>query len=323
MRDRESIVRRSLIPVTLIVLGLALIIAYVALIARAPDTADQQAPPASTLAGEAITPTGEALQSLPTPTPSTTRQPIVPTATPPSASEQPTATPMHTGVPLVEPTPTPTSEPVRCLLPDCLARAGVSGRLEDVAAAASAGLPFGNYFNWWLESSPPLTAADEIEFWQMVPVTQDGPGVPWSMIADVIAAQPGATWIVGNEPDVPWQDNTTADMYARIYHDVYTFIKEQDPTAKVAIAGVAQPSPLRFAYLETILATYRALYDEQMPVDIWTVHAFILREEADSWGIGIPPGMDERSGLLYELTDHNDLEIFRQSLFSFRGHRSP
>lgn len=198
----------------------------------------------------------------------------------------------------------------------------MSGRLKDVATAAGAGLPFGNYFNWWLETAPPLTgeptASDMIRFWQMVPVTQDGPGVPWSKIDQVVAAQPGAIWIVGNEPDVVWQDNTTAEAYAAIYHDVYTFIKGRDPSARIAIAGVAQPSPLRFAYLEQILETYQDLYGALMPVDIWTVHAFILREEQDSWGIGIPPGMEESSGLLYEITDHNDLEIFAQSLVSFR-----
>ena len=66
------------------------------------------------------------------------------------------------------------------------------------------------------------------------------------------------------------------------------------------------------------METYQELYGAPMPVDIWTVHAFILREQRDSWGIGIPPGIKENSGLLYEISDHNDLEIFSQSLVSFR-----
>jgi hypothetical protein len=152
----------------------------------------------------------------------------------------------------------------------------------------------------------------------MVPVSQDGPLVPWTAIEEVAAARPGSIWIVGNEPDVIWQDNTTAEAYAVIYHDVYTFVKERDPSAQLAIAGVAQPSPLRFAYLEQVLDTYQALYGQPMPVDIWTVHAFILREQADSWGVGIPPAMVEEEGLLYEIADHDDLERFQQSLAAFR-----
>jgi hypothetical protein len=183
-------------------------------------------------------------------------------------------------------------------------------------------LPFGNYFDWWLASETPAMAggSDGIEprYWQMVPVDQGEPGVLWSAIEEVITARPGAIWIVGNEPDVAWQDNTTAEAYAAIYHEVYEFINERDPAAMVAIAGVAQPTPLRLAYLDQVLESYQALYGKPMPVDIWTVHAFILREQAGSWGVGIPPGMEESEGLLYELDDHDDLQIFQQSLISFR-----
>ncbi len=43
----------------------------------------------------------------------------------------------------------------------------------------------------------------------------------------MISDNPGALWIVGNEPDRSgWQDDTMPDMYAVAYHDVYDFIKE-------------------------------------------------------------------------------------------------
>jgi len=83
----------------------------------------------------------------------------------------------------------------------------------------------------------------------MVTVMSEGVVPTWDEIAAVIAAQPGAVWIVGNEPDVIWQSNMTADRYAELYYEVYQFIKSHDPQAQVAVAGVAQPTPLRLAYL--------------------------------------------------------------------------
>jgi hypothetical protein len=55
-----------------------------------------------------------------------------------------------------------------------------------------------------------------------------------------------------------------------------------------------------------------------MPVDVWNVHAFILREERNSWGVGIPPGMMVDRGQLYEIADHADMVIFRRQIADFR-----
>ena len=30
-----------------------------------------------------------------------------------------------------------------------------------------------------------------------------------------------------------------------------------------------------------------------MPVDVWNVHNFVLREERGSWGVDIPPGIPD------------------------------
>lgn len=314
--------RRSIGPILLIVAGLALVFLYLLLSGELAGPSSDNAP--ATRVNPALVTLQAMSQVTPTATPSRTPQPIFPTSTRgPGGAESTTGS-----TPTARPTATATADPRRCPLPDCLSRVGVSGRLADIGAADAAGLPFGNYFDWWLNDDPPAmvgqpAAAGETpgvspRYWQLVPTGQDGPQVAWAQIADVVAARPGSMWIVGNEPDVTWQDDVTAEAYAAIYHDVYAFIKERDPAAQIAIAGVAQPSPLRFAYLEQVLATYRDLYDQPMPVDIWTVHAFILREQAGSWGVGIPPGMDQEQGLLVEIADHDDLTIFRQSLITFR-----
>ena len=183
--------------------------------------------------------------------------------------------------------------------------------------ALNVGIPFGSILNWRLYPTQPAP----INAWQMIRITQAGlrSHTSWDAIASIIDTQPGAYWMVGNEMDVAVQDNVTPDEYARIYHDVYHFIKERDPSAKLVIGGVSQPTPLRMAYLDIVLNTYQREYGTPMPIDIWNVHAFILREEANSWGVGIPRGMGSAGAILYEIDDHKDLTIFRQNIINFRA----
>ena len=57
-----------------------------------------------------------------------------------------------------------------------------------------------------------------------------------------------------------------------------------------------------------------------MPVDVWNMHAFVLREERDSWGVNIPPGFTlEQSGRLWEVEDHDDLALVEEEVRLMRG----
>ena len=152
----------------------------------------------------------------------------------------------------------------------------------------------------------------------MVRVGESGFRPPLESIRSAAQANPGSLWLIGNEPDVKWQDNVTPERYATVYSELHAAIKAADPTAQVAIGGVSQPTPLRMAYLDRVLAAYRAQFGAEMPVDVWNVHAFILREERGSWGVDIPPGMDVAQGQLYEIADHKDMEIFRRQITDFR-----
>jgi hypothetical protein len=152
----------------------------------------------------------------------------------------------------------------------------------------------------------------------MVRVSEDGYQPDEAAIQDAAAADPGAVWLIGNEPDVRWQDNVTPARYAEVYHELYHLLKSVDPTCTVAIGGVSQPTPLRLAYLDRVLAAYQAEFGEPMPVDMWNVHGFILREERDSWGVDIPPGLEADVGLLYEIDDHDDIGIFCDQILAFR-----
>ncbi len=223
--------------------------------------------------------------------------------------------PTATVEPGAEPAATPPPKPI---FASELIRFGITVArvLSDAEAIYAAGLPFGSALNWNVKLSGPQVPA---QFWQMVRVDQQGiRRTTWADIERTITANPGSYWLVGNEMDVQWQDNVTPQRYAAIYHEVYTFIKDRDPEAQVAIGGVSQPTPLRRAYLDIVLETYEAAYGRPMPIDVWNVHAFVLREEADSWGVGIPPGMAGQEGILYEIADHDDINIIAQNLRDFR-----
>jgi hypothetical protein len=160
---------------------------------------------------------------------------------------------------------------------------------------------------------------DGLDFAQMVRVRGSRFLPSRAEIARALAANPGSLWLIGNEPDVPWQDNTTPEEYAQRYHELAVFIKTLDPSAQLAIGGISQVTPLRLSYLDRALDAYERQYGAPMPVDVWNIHTFILREERDSWGVSIPPGFDDvQQGMLWEIENHDDLDLMRQQIVDFR-----
>jgi hypothetical protein len=156
----------------------------------------------------------------------------------------------------------------------------------------------------------------------MPPLTDTAGG-----LGSIIANTPGSLWLVGNEPDRgpdipggPAQDDTFPEVYAQVYHDVYYFIKQRDPTAQVAVAGLVEVTPGRLQYLEIAWDTYAALYGEAMPVDVWNMHIYILPEKygpanialgtnpalAYTWALTHTAGVTNA----YTYGDHDNLAIF-------------
>lgn len=214
---------------------------------------------------------------------------------------------------LISPTP---SSAERALLFLTRERFGVGVALPPVDQYDVERLDAGWYIDWRVNPDPPRP--NDMEFVQMIRVGGGGYTPDKDTIGTTADANPGSLWIIGNEPDVIWQDNTTPTEYAQVYHDLYTFLKARDSSCRVAIGGISQPTPLRLRYLDMILEAYQKLYGQKMPVEVWNIHAFILREEKDSWGVDIPPGISDKVGILYEIEDHGDLEIFKQQIVDFR-----
>jgi len=263
---------------------------------------------------------------------SPTPEPLVPTRTPLVSPALPGFTPTPTASATVSTgvTATPQTAPTVAPLPAATAvtvhasrftyqgrfRWGVGVAIGPISRYNIDPLRLGWYLDWRARADPPRPGG--LEYVQMVRLKEGVLRPDAETLAAIARANPGSLWLIGNEPDVKWQDNVEPAAYARLYHQAYTAIKGADPTARVAIGGVSQPTPLRMRYLEAVLAAYREQFGAAMPVDVWNVHNFILREERGSWGVDIPPGLPDDRGALYEIDDSGNLEAFRQQIWDFR-----
>ncbi len=200
-------------------------------------------------------------------------------------------------------------------------------------------LGVGWYLDFASRSRPPSLAA---EYVQMIRLSQNRPITapcgpdygysvyppltPWGLGA-IVAANPGALWIVGNEPDRVGQDGVCPQQYAQAYHDVYFFIKSRDPTARVAIAGLVEVTPGRLQYLDIVWDTYARRYGAPMPVDVWTMHIYILSEtgEGDASialgtdpALAIPYSVNCADPLSYCHAEHDDMGLFAEQVVRMR-----
>ena len=149
------------------------------------------------------------------------------------------------------------------------------------------------------------------------------PSLTGTALINAVQAHPGAVWIIGNEPDSLYNgDPIQPEVYAEFYHYFVTNIKATDPTARVSVAPIVQPSPLRMEYLDKILIHYQTTYGQQLPADLWNIHFYILNEgPCGTWGAAIPPFASQSNGwrinfnageLLNLTTLENNLRAFRQ-----------
>ncbi len=166
------------------------------------------------------------------------------------------------------------------------------------------------------------------------PLTMDNGG-----LGPLVLANPGGIWIVGNEPDVSHnqQDNMLPTTYAWAYNAVYNFIKGLDPTAQVANGGLSMMTPGRRQYLNIVWNTYLQAFGEEMPVDVWNMHLYIL-SEIRPWDGGNadgkvalgtnpdlalkapygPPAQECPKEDVYCRAEHDSVSIFREQILMMR-----
>jgi hypothetical protein len=155
--------------------------------------------------------------------------------------------------------------------------------------------------------------------------------------AKYIKEHPGGKYIAGNETDRIGQGETYPEVYAAAYHEIYNFIKGNDPSAQLAATALVQFTPNRKQYLDKIWSSYFDQFGSHMPVDIWTMHIYVLPElQAD----GVTPngianialGTDKSLGKreaggsaaicsdpdVYCFAEHDNLEIFKEHVVAMR-----
>ncbi len=211
--------------------------------------------------------------------------------------------------------------------PNC--RFGVGGDVNGYDVTA---LNVGWHMDWSAQISP--ARPNGSEYVQMVLLEPALEGYSFApdtaTIQTILGANPGSIWLIGNEPDSPLLNNLLPEMYAQAYHHLYHLIKQDDPSARIGVGSIVQPTPLRFQYLNRFVEYYQQNYGEPPPADLWSVHSYILREidasdpEAypngpyEVWGAYIPPGMTATRGILYTYSDMFSTAIFQQRLIDFR-----
>jgi hypothetical protein len=178
---------------------------------------------------------------------------------------------------------------------DCRLGAGVIGL--DIARYPYSDYSLGAYTNWTVWD----TSGDKLPITRLIEVAQDVsngvylstyqtlPLLTWQDLGWIAASRPGQIWVVGNEPELP-QNGAYPEVYARIYHDVYSYLKSVDPTARLAIGGVVMPTPPRLRWLELVMKAYQDRYHQPLPVDVWNTHLYIYPDGHGwvPWPLGVP-----------------------------------
>jgi len=186
-------------------------------------------------------------------------------------------------------------------------------------------LRIGWYLNY--QASPNPSEPNGADYAPLISISQVGQnGFAYapsgSELQAAIAGNPGATWLIGNEPDAILQNNLEPHVYASAYHELYYLIKGVDPTAKIFAGSIVQATEVRLMYLDMVLDSYEAAEGSQMPVDGWSIHGFILNEVScdlpDCWGAQIPPGVDVLTGEILTVDDNDNLVLFAERIERFR-----
>lgn len=190
-----------------------------------------------------------------------------------------------------------------CLYPSPADRFGITVYSnQQITSYDVSSLGASRYLNWRADVTPAHPSA--MDYYFMVRVYEGGYHPSAETLKYVALNNPGAVWIVGNEADVLWQDNTSPTAYASSFNSIYTAITSVDPTARFVISGVVQVSPLRLAWLEQVWDAYRTLYGKDIPVDIWNIHTYVANEMHQEWGFEIPAGIPNAVGFSDRLGTH-------------------
>lgn len=202
-------------------------------------------------------------------------------------------------------------------------RFGITSAL-DAAGYPIDSIGVGGFLDWSPSSSPILPSG--VEHLRVLSVSDRSYDGMISHLVEWLAAFPGATWIVGNEPDTRNnQDNLLPEIYAQRFFEISTTIRSKDATAHIAIGTIVQPTPIRLRYLDRVWTKLGQLAGNAMNasglIDIWAIHSFMLNEKPQSWGAGVPPGFENDHADAFitdDISTTYSISLFKQRIANFR-----
>lgn len=129
-------------------------------------------------------------------------------------------------------------------------------------------------------------------------------------ISDLVLARCGSAWMVDDGPgwdqtSTPVQKPLSADIYALLYHQFYTLIKNTDPSAKVLPGGL-MGAPIIFegksdyspkVFLDNFRASYKSFFNSEPPIDALGIR--YLAADKNRW-----MGSEDLENYLSKLRDY-------------------
>ena len=117
------------------------------------------------------------------------------------------------------------------------------------------------------------------------PIELVRPGANLGALPALVQAHPGSAWLIGNEPNVPGQDDIAAPAYADFLHQVTGIIKGADPSAQLVgpnvlnwdstCTGCAGLRASGHAWADDFVTSYQQRYGK-LPLDAWGIHTYTL-----------------------------------------------
>jgi hypothetical protein len=96
--------------------------------------------------------------------------------------------------------------------------------------------------------------------------------------AEALREAPGSWWLVGNEPNDPYQDDLSPGAYAALYGRFEALARRTDPTCRIVAGGVANADTL---WADAFRHAYRDEFGVWPAPDAWHIHNYILEPERD------------------------------------------
>jgi hypothetical protein len=97
-----------------------------------------------------------------------------------------------------------------------------------------------------------------------------------------LRARPGSWWLVGNEPNDPFQDNLSPGAYAAFFHRFVEIAQCNDRSSRIVPAGIADAD---WRWAQAFRESYRAQYGTYPRVQAWNIHNYLLDADKSQYDV--------------------------------------